>query len=341
MQVIDVYDVSKDAWYKQPTTNSPGTRTRGCAVVAHASDLSSFNIYYYGGFDGIHVESAFDDDVWVLSLPSFTWTQINGGAPLHARAGHKCFMPYPDQMMAFGGYTPRAGVAQDCLDGGPVVIFNVTSGEWMDSYDPTKYGKYGVPDKVQSVIGGDAAGAATMTKPSDGWATSALGDVFATSYDMSKITTYGPYTPAPTPTSRPNLPSSGGGSSGGGSGLPSWVAPFLGVVLGVLALTAAIVLYCLWRKRGIFKPRYSEAGTEDAGVRILSWMRGQGIEKDVATTTTDEPPPPLSPGITDSHTVGSTPSGVPTYTRYEMADTSIVELSGILDPSRARKSHAN
>ena len=57
--------------------------------MATASDRSSFNIFYYGGFDGINVKDSFSDDVWVLSLPSFTWIKISEGKSIHGRAGHK------------------------------------------------------------------------------------------------------------------------------------------------------------------------------------------------------------------------------------------------------------
>ncbi|KAK7417379.1 hypothetical protein QQX98_004656 [Neonectria punicea] len=333
MSTIDIYDVASKKWYQQPTEDGPGARARGCAVVAAASDYSSFNIFYYGGFDGVSPTDPFSDEVWALSLPSFTWTKISEGKSLHARAGHKCFMPYPDQMMVLGGYTPLAGSTIACLDGGPVVLFNVTSGEWMDSYDPSKYGGYGVHEKIQSKIGGDAAGGATATKPSpDGWATSALGKVFDTSYDTDKITTYWPYASA-TSTERPDI---GGGSGqddndnnggGGGSSLPKWVAPVLGVVLGLMLVTGATVVFCLYRRRKIFRNRSSDYGTEDAGMRIISWMRGQPTDKAPTVTTSEDTP--TSPEMDEARVVGVRPSYDVTTPPHpvEMADTQrIAEL---------------
>lgn len=330
MSTIDVYDVANDKWYQQPTQDGPSTRARGCAVVASASDYSSFNIFYYGGFDGVSPTQAFSDEVWVLSLPSFTWTKINEGKSIHGRAGHKCFKPYADQMMVLGGYTPLAGVSISCLDGGPVVLFNVSSGEWMDSYDPSKYADYGVHEKIQSQIGGNSAGGATATEPSDGWATSALGKVFETSYDKDKITAYYPYASA-TSTERPNITETPGGDSnnsgGGGSGLPKWVAPVLGVVLGLMLVTGAIVIFCLYRRRKIFRNRSSDAGTEDAGMRIISWMRGQPTEKAPTVTTSEDTP--RSPDMEEARVVGTTPS-YPVATPpapVEMADTQVAELA--------------
>lgn len=325
MRVIDVYDVAGDKWYTQPTVNGPSTRARGCAVVATASDSSSFNIYYYGGYDGIHPTDPFHDDVWVLSLPSFSWTQINNGTVSHARAGHKCFTPYPDQMMIIGGFTPLPGSTIPCLEDGPIVMFNLTSGEWMDSYDPTIYGEYGVPDKVQAVIGGKASGGATATQPAaSGWATPDLGKVFATKYDQKKITTYWPYPAAQTanpPAQPPPTPPSKSG------GLPSWVGPVLGVILGLIALTCIIVLFCLWRRRKNLKNRTSTNTSEEAGRRILSWIRGQPPthKAPTETTTEDLPSSPemreyLYPSFTPSNSASVPPQP------HEMADTQLVEL---------------
>ncbi|KAL6902658.1 hypothetical protein GGI43DRAFT_347415 [Trichoderma evansii] len=326
MQTIDVYDVASKTWYTQPTTGGPSTRARGCAVVATASDSSSFNIYYYGGYDGIHAKDPFHDDVWVLSLPSFTWTQINNGTDSHARAGHKCFTPYPDQLMIIGGYPPLTGSSSNpnCLENGPVVMFNLTSGEWMDSYDPTEYGDYGVPEKVQAVIGGSASGGATATKPApSGWATAALGKVFATPYDQKKITKYWPYPAAQTdnPSAEP-APKPASKSSG----LPSWVGPVLGVILGLIALTCIIVLFCLWRRRKSLKNRSSTNTSEEAGMRILSWIRGQPPSHKAATETTEEVPtsPDMREYIHPSYTPSASASVPPQH--HEMADTQLVEL---------------
>ncbi|UPK96828.1 hypothetical protein LCI18_007763 [Fusarium solani-melongenae] len=351
MEEIDIYDIDGKKWYKQETKDGPGALTRGCAVVAPASDRSSFNIYWYGGYDGLHPMEPFNDAVWALSIPSFTWTQINKGTNLHARAGHKCFMPYPDQMMVFGGYTSQSGVALTCLDKGPVLNFNLTSGEWLESYDPADFSDYGVHEAIQSKIGGDAEGGATATAPADGWATSALGKVFDTEYDMKKIKTYWPYGKA-TATGRPTVPNNGTGdddndkSGGGGGGLPKWVAPVLGVVLGLMFVTGALVVFCIWRRRGIFKNRSSDYGTEDPGSRIRSWIRGTGQEKAVTVTTSDDIP--TSPEMEEATTaravgVGSTPSNAetpasPTSPRspgspLEMPDTQIHEMPDTSMPS--------
>ncbi|KFA65171.1 hypothetical protein S40285_01494 [Stachybotrys chlorohalonatus IBT 40285] len=288
MQNVDIYDVANNAWYQQSTEDTPpGTRSRGCAVVATASDESSFNIYYYGGFDGVYNGGDFYDDVWVLSMPSFTWTQVNEGTALHARAGHRCFTPYPDQMMVFGGQPAPEGGSRACIEE-PIVLFNLTSAEWMSSYDPSHQSTYGVPQRVHDKIGGDAIGGATMRAPSSGWDSSELESLFETPYDMDKIQQYWPYAPESTPSQGPDGREDEDDNSGGG-GLPSWVAPVIGVVLGLALLIFIGVMFLFWKRRSIFRNRQSEAGTDDLPTRIRLWMKGQPVpppEKDFTTTST-------------------------------------------------------
>ncbi len=105
MSTVSVYDSANKLWYEQPTSGSPSPPqlAQGCAVVASAQDGSSHNIYWYGGFDGLHLTEPFSDDVWILSIPSFMWMKVYSGNSTHARAGHRCFKPYPDQMLVVGG----------------------------------------------------------------------------------------------------------------------------------------------------------------------------------------------------------------------------------------------
>lgn len=331
MQIIDVYDVASKTWYKQAAEGGPSGRTRGCAVLAPAQDLSSFNIYYYGGYAGRNIDNEASDEVWVLSIPSFTWTKLSEGRPDYGRMGHKCFMPYPDQMMIIGGMPTRTFGNIPCHMGGLIQVFNLTSGDWMEGYDPDEHADYGVPDAVRSVIGGDPTGGATLTTPSpSGWTNDSLGDIFQTAYETSKITTWYPYEKAPEDTGRPTIGDGDGDEEGGGGGgLPTWVAPVLGVVLGLVFLTALLVAFCLWRRRRILRGEgYTEPSTDDNGTRILSWIRGQPAEHKALTVTTTED----TPSNAEMAEVRSTASPVPqpaVAPRFEMMDTAIAELPGM------------
>ncbi|TQW00846.1 Galactose oxidase/kelch, beta-propeller [Cordyceps javanica] len=335
MSTIDIYDIASNTWHQQPTKDGPGTRTRGCAVVAAAADRSSFNIYYYGGFDGIHLSDEFYDDVWVLSLPSFTWTKISDGKPSHARAGHKCFLPYPDQMMVVGGYTPLAGTTLKCLEGGPIALLNITSGEWMDHYDPTAYGPYGVHEKVQTTIGGNSAGHATVKSPvPSGWATPALRSTFATSYDFSKMKNHWPYEPqAKNKTDSPANPSPSGKGS---EAVASWIAPVLGVVLGLVLLSGGLLAFCIWRRRVAARPGSDASSSNEAmSERLFYWVKGSPQRRPTVTSTqsccaaSDVECSPTQESIpaTDD---GSVSAASPVC--HEMENTQIAELDDTSPP---------
>ncbi|KAI0185660.1 hypothetical protein EV127DRAFT_195456 [Xylaria flabelliformis] len=345
MTNIDIYDVASGTWYQQPTTEAPPPSAMGCAVVATAQDFSSYNIYYYGGYDGLNPNENFRDNVWVLSLPSFTWTQLSSGSLTHARAGHQCLTPYPDQMVTIGGFRSPKGGGFLCLEGGILQVFNLTSGEWLDSYDPSKWNKYGVPEMVHKKIGGDYAGGATLAAPSPSWAATELASIFATKYETSKITTYYPYS-----SQSPDNGTRGdwdGGKQGGG-GTPSWVAPVLGVVLGLVFLTAIAVGILVYRRRGLLR-RKENSGTDSSGPDerhhfIRTWLNNH--PEKAPTITTDDPssryddmrsrnntPMPSGGYAASSPTPEMSQLGVqhemPENSRFELGDTSrAIELSG-------------
>ncbi|KAF6812254.1 kelch repeat protein, partial [Colletotrichum sojae] len=326
MKMIDVYDVASKKWFQQEASDGPPALTKGCAVLATAEDRSSFNIYYYGGYAGIDGTTGFSDDVWVLSLPSFQWTKVYEGKDLHARAGHQCVMPYPDQMMVIGGFTPVSGTGHPpCLDKSIFRMFNVSSAQWLDEYNPSKWSNYTVPTAVQSKIGGNVRGSATATKPVSEWADPTLASIFGTQYDK-KINTWYPYNEAKDP-GRPEVDDPAGGGGGGGGGTPKWVAPVLGVVLGLVFVTGILVGCCLWRRRKVLRRGNGTATvTEDNGSRIISWIRGQPSEAPKAPTVTTEET--LSnPDMTEVRTPPPAPAASPVpFVAHEMADDHIAEL---------------
>jgi len=110
MDTIDVFDVNSlftkiatnnttKAWYQQKTTGTaPKTRAQFCTVLVAAADNSSYNIYVYGGTGPTQGNY---DEVWVLSIPSFTWSQVYTGNSV--RFGHTCHLVGNRQMLAVGG----------------------------------------------------------------------------------------------------------------------------------------------------------------------------------------------------------------------------------------------
>lgn len=300
MTTVSVYDIASHIWYEQPTTGSaPGQLTQGCTVLASAQDGSSHNIYWYGGFDGLDATGTFNDNVYVLSVPSFIWTKVStSSTPSHGRAGHRCTKPYPDQMFVIGGYSSLSGDSINCVDGGIVQIYNLSSNTWLDSYNPEVWGNYSVPAAVFGAIGGTATGGATQKSPSpSGFANANMTALFGTSYNATKITNWYPYTPAAaSPTaSRSVLPTTLGSAK---PGTPSYLAPVLGVVLGLFFITLIILAILLWRRRKYLRSSngaQSEAGTMDNRRWVDRWLSGTPsgagpIDTKAPTITTDDTP---------------------------------------------------
>lgn len=79
MEKIEIYDVDTETWITQTAEGAkdsgvPSGRTDGCSVMAKAEDGSSWNIYMYGGLERDSGKAL--NDVWVLSIPSFTWIKL-------------------------------------------------------------------------------------------------------------------------------------------------------------------------------------------------------------------------------------------------------------------------
>lgn len=139
--------------YLQNTTGDiPPQLTQFCSVYASAPDGFSHNIYIYGGYDGLSTQNTPSDDVYVLSLPSFSWIKLYSGNSIHGRSGHRCVKPYPDQMLVLGGVHLDP---THCLDGGVIQVFNLNTGRFQNSYSPKVWSEYKVPDLVTAVIGGE------------------------------------------------------------------------------------------------------------------------------------------------------------------------------------------
>ncbi|TVY88458.1 Kelch repeat-containing protein [Lachnellula willkommii] len=288
---VSVYDIAKQSWYEQDTTGSPGQLTQGCAVLASSQDGTSHNIYWYGGFDGINLSGNFSDDVWILSVPSFMWMKVYSGVSSHGRAGHRCIKPYPDQMFVIGGYASYTGATPTCVAGNVIQIFNLSSSDWITSYNPKIWSNYTVPSMIAAMIGGTGTGSATQTAPSpSGFANSSLTAVFASPYNASKIVQWYPYTPSTTPdNNRTTILPSAVAKSGG---TPSYLAPVLGVVLGLFFVTLLVLAFLLWRRRRIFRQNgtgtQSEAGTLDNRRWVTNWLRATPVDAKAPTVTTDE-----------------------------------------------------
>lgn len=161
MSQIQVYDVARRTWKTQRASGSPGSETTipaprilGCSVMVPAPDNSSYNIYVFGGeaqLGGPRIK-----DIWVLTLPSFKWIKLANDkiGPVGATCRR-----IANQALLFGSGPASESDCQPFFR-----IFDLTSLQWTNSYDP-RAPAYLVPRAISSAIGGNLTGGATALAP--------------------------------------------------------------------------------------------------------------------------------------------------------------------------------
>ena len=284
MNVIDVYDIANSTWYKQATSGStPEIRVNPCAVVASAADGSSTQVYMYAGQNLIPYGNQTQfDDMWILTVPSFTWIQVNtdNQSVPPGRSGHTCNI-WNSQIVVVGGYV---GTDLSC-DSPGIYVFDASKLTWENNYvalsgsnalnqqssqekDDTGLGGsygYSVPAAVQSVIGGNGEGKATVTAP----AQAATQGPFATGKPITyTVTQSNGATVTETGVTTANGTTVIGGSSGG-SGGTNVVAIVVGVIAGLLAVLAAYLGFCAWvyrRQLALYKHHVAMAQRASLGM---------------------------------------------------------------------------
>jgi Kelch motif len=162
MDQIAIFDVSTvdmsnpstsnnktNAWYLQTATGDiPDPRTDFCLVSAPAQDNSSANIYLYGG----RSNGTIFDDVYVLSLPSFTWVRVFLGQD--ARWSVTCHFIPPRQMITVGGGGKYTNITSDCdWEVKSLAVLDLSTIGWGSVFDANAP-NYEVPSAVVAVIGG-------------------------------------------------------------------------------------------------------------------------------------------------------------------------------------------
>ncbi|KAI9644856.1 hypothetical protein NHQ30_006883 [Ciborinia camelliae] len=256
MSIIDLYDIASSTWYKQSTSGAaPPIRVDPCAVVAAAPDGSSFNVYLYGGQNLIPYGNQTQySDMWILTIPSFTWIEVDMSDQSQppARAGHTCNL-WDGQMIVIGGY-----VGKDISCDSPgIYVFNASSLQWSNSFTALSSSSsssdsdsdiiqgstgYTVPDIVQSIIGGSSLGGAIASTPAAGPATAGP---LATGKPPTFTVTQSPSTITSNPTST-STPASSPDTVKKETNKAAIVA---GAIAAALAALAGYLAFCSWLYR--------------------------------------------------------------------------------------------
>jgi hypothetical protein len=358
---IDVYDIATSKWYKQATSGSmPNIRVNPCAVTAAAADGSSTQIYMFGGQNLIPAGNQTQyDDMWILSVPSFTWIKVDmdGQSVPYGRSGHTCNV-WNSQMVMVGGYV---GDQLSCESPG-IYVFDLSSLEWVQQYTALEssdsdsedsaaasnpfnqqvsqqkaqmnessdfgglQGSYGyqVPEAVIKVIGGDGNGGATITKP----VVTATAGPLAT----GKAVTYTVTSDGATATETSGGSGSGSSSSSsGGSSGPNIAAIVAGVVAGVLFLLVCYLLFCLYiyrKQLGLYKQHVEMSQRQARGEKVPAIVGLLSSQEGTSKTSSER----RSDGLMSGGVAGSKGTSRP-YT-----DSGVASGSGSGYPSERRGS---
>jgi len=263
---VNLYDIDTGKWYKQETSGDVPPPIGGhCAVAVTAEDGKSHHIYVYGGWRAYTV-SGYYDKVYVLSLPSFIWTEVADGDA--GRYSHKCHQVAANKMMIVGG---RAATRGSCL-AKFVRVFNLNSLEWEDRYDPgNKDAKFIVNQKITDRIASTSVDVGSDVKK-------LMGIAYA-----GKVQNLFPYPRGeaidPDVTTKPGDEGDGESGenkkSGGGSSIPKYVPPLLGVLLGLFAVAVILcgILFCI-RRRKSKHGAPTETSTVRRSRQTWTWLLG-------------------------------------------------------------------
>ncbi|PQE22714.1 cell wall anchored protein [Rutstroemia sp. NJR-2017a BVV2] len=236
MDEIHVFDINSaynggsGSWYTQQASGDlPPKRVQSCSVVATAADNSSYNIYMYAGKDGI---SASYDDIYVLSLPSFTWTKVYETTPGSPRYGHTCHLVGNRQLLTVGGIAGSFSTYCDWESKG-VAIFDLSTLQWGSNFYHDAE-SYSLPSNLTAVIGGGPNGSANVTRPAVDFTSAELASLFK---QTRLVNTTASNTTNPTGVS-PSSPSSSASATTNHTGAIAGAT--IGAIAAILLVTCAL-----------------------------------------------------------------------------------------------------
>ena len=191
-------------------------------------------------------------DVFILSIPSFTWFRSNATAAGTRRSNHFCQIIGHRQMLAIGGRNPSFvgddwSQSPDSWTKG-MNIFDMSALSWTSAYDANA-AEYDSPAIVKEAY---AIGKGIVT-----WSSPALEQIFVTNATHSTNPSTSPpgsnstspsTLPAGTNSTSPNTSSPISDKKSSSGDIVAIVGGVVGGVLVLLAI-AAIVLFCLRRGR--------------------------------------------------------------------------------------------
>ncbi|KAI0013699.1 hypothetical protein F4779DRAFT_613432 [Xylariaceae sp. FL0662B] len=289
LRVPMLRDTTLHSHQQNATGDVPEMRSRFCAGVTWAPDQSSYNIYIYGGA-GMPPSTAGFDDVYILTLPSFTWINFYTGDN-STRAPHNtlsCNVVSGAQMIIIGGTFPLDDTTCDVPDQWGSHNLNLgkqnADGALWYLFDPGLK-SYIVPEEITAVVGGGPQGGATKTAPDGGWQQRDLGVYVGRKFTAAERA----------PTRAVTDPSDSSTLSGGA---------IAGIVIGCVVALIGFLVGCWWFVRR-HRQRQSEEQTADQPAELMEqsgngpwppYLPGQPTELDAGSSHLGIGVSPQSPG---------------------------------------------
>ncbi|OLN87990.1 Kelch repeat-containing protein-like protein 1 [Colletotrichum chlorophyti] len=122
--------ITRDWFWQNTTGNAPTPRSSPCTVGVQGKN-GTYEIFVFGGANS-NTGSTYDD-VFVLSLPGFVWTQFAYEAK-SPRTGHSCAVVGRRQMLSVGGMSSSGWASPDPWPQG-LGLFDMTEWAWKTDYD--------------------------------------------------------------------------------------------------------------------------------------------------------------------------------------------------------------
>jgi cbb3-type cytochrome oxidase subunit 3 len=248
--VVKIYDRQSSQWLEQSTTGTPPAhRGAFCAVGVHSN--TSLEIFMYGGTRGALYPTF--DDVYVLSLPSFSWYQANTVQGL-GRCFHRC-VQVGRQMIVTGGMPhENSWLEGDIYTGSwhdpwpwAINVFDMSKMEWATEYTANA-ADYVTPEIVAAGIAASGSQPASWTSPD-------IQAVFSHNiFEKSSPASSSSSSATRASTSRASATSSSGPASGNASAASSASSKLsggaiAGIAIGAAAFVLLVLGAVLWMRR--------------------------------------------------------------------------------------------
>ena len=175
MTNIVLYDPVAKRWFTQQASGTtPSVRNRFCSVSVRdprpigSNMAGTHEIYMYGGYAGNPGKGTQQyDEIWALSIPSFTWNLIDSSHN-SPRMGHTCHLIGKKQMLSIGGVNIAENDiwnTPDFINWNGIGVYDLSAATWVPGFN-AEADIYRRPKVVEDAINSNGPYPLTWTQQS-------------------------------------------------------------------------------------------------------------------------------------------------------------------------------